>query len=44
MGEVLSNIVQRYPDVIFSRYYDSDFAVFIPHQGAKDIVLLPLSV
>lgn len=37
VGEVLSNIVQRYPDVIFSRYYDADFAVFIPHQGAKDI-------
>ena len=40
VGEVLSNIVQRYPDVIFSRYYDADFAVFIPHQGAKDIATL----
>ncbi|MBW3697249.1 RNase E specificity factor CsrD [Vibrio sp. T187] len=37
VGGVLSNIVQRYPDVIFSRYYDADFAVFIPHQGVKDI-------
>ncbi|MFA0520907.1 diguanylate cyclase, partial [Vibrio sp. 10N.222.55.E8] len=40
VGEVLSNIVQRYPDVMFSRYYDADFAVFIPHQGAKDIAKL----
>ncbi len=40
VGEVLSNIVQRYPDVIFSRYYEADFAVFIPHQGAKDIATL----
>ena len=40
VGEVLSNIVQRYPDVIFSRYYDADFAVFIPHQGSKDIATL----
>ncbi|MEZ9436960.1 RNase E specificity factor CsrD [Vibrio atlanticus] len=40
VGEVLSNIVQRYPDVIFSRYYEADFAVFIPHQGTKDIATL----
>ena len=40
VGEILSNIVQRYPDVIFSRYYEADFAVFIPHQGAKDIATL----
>ncbi|TCN77621.1 diguanylate cyclase/phosphodiesterase [Vibrio crassostreae] len=40
VGEVLSNIVQRYPDVIFSRYYEADFAVFIPHQSAKDIATL----
>jgi RNase E specificity factor CsrD len=40
VGEVLSNIVQRYPDVIFSRYYDADFAVFIPHQSSKDIATL----
>ncbi|MEZ8851239.1 RNase E specificity factor CsrD [Vibrio cyclitrophicus] len=40
VGEVLSNIVQRYPDVIFSRYYEADFAVFIPHQGSKDIATL----
>lgn len=40
VGQVLSNIVQRYPDVIFSRYYEADFAVFIPHQGTKDIATL----
>ncbi|MCG9552310.1 RNase E specificity factor CsrD [Vibrio sp. Isolate31] len=40
VGKVLSNIVQHYPDVMFSRYYDADFAVFIPHQGVKDIATL----
>lgn len=37
VGNVLSNIVQRYPDVIFSRYYDADFAILIPQKGLKDI-------
>jgi len=37
VGRVISNIVQKYPDVIFSRYYDADFAILIPHQNSKDI-------
>ncbi|CCN37929.1 putative EAL and GGDEF domains protein [Vibrio nigripulchritudo SO65] len=37
VGQSLSNIVQRFPDVIFSRYYDSDFAILVPHQGSKEI-------
>ncbi|PMH39897.1 RNase E specificity factor CsrD [Vibrio sp. 10N.286.49.B3] len=37
VGQVLLNLAQRYPDVIFSRYYDADFAVLIPHQSSKDI-------
>lgn len=37
VGECLSNIVQRYPDAILSRYYDDVFALFIPHQGSKDV-------
>lgn len=37
VGECLSNIVQRYPDAILSRYYEDVFALFIPHQGSKDI-------
>jgi RNase E specificity factor CsrD len=40
VGEVLSNTVQKYPDVIFSRYFDADFAIFIPHQSVKDISTL----
>ncbi|ENM5730123.1 RNase E specificity factor CsrD [Vibrio mimicus] len=37
VGGCLSNIVQRYPDAILSRYYDDVFALFIPHQGSKDV-------
>ncbi|SON50692.1 RNase E specificity factor CsrD [Vibrio tapetis] len=40
VGQILSNIAQRYPDVIFSRYYDADFAVLIPHQSSKDIAIV----
>ncbi len=37
VGEGLSNILQRYPDVMLSRYYDSDFAIFAPSLGTKEI-------
>jgi RNase E specificity factor CsrD len=37
VGGVISNIIQRYPDVVLSRYYDDVFAVFIPHQNSKDV-------
>ncbi|EPC1318697.1 RNase E specificity factor CsrD [Vibrio alginolyticus] len=40
VGSLLSNLVQRYPDVVFSRYYDADFALFLPHQSAKDVANL----
>lgn len=40
VGEVLSQAVQKYPDAIFSRYYDADFAIFIPHQSSKDVAAL----
>ncbi|KYN84939.1 diguanylate phosphodiesterase [Vibrio cidicii] len=40
VGSLLSNLVQRYPDVVFSRYYNADFALFIPHQSAKDVANL----
>lgn len=40
VGNVLSNIVQRFPDVIFSRYYDADFAVLIPQKGLKEISIV----
>ena len=37
VGKLLSNAVQRFPDVILSRYYKADFAIFIPHQSSKDV-------
>ena len=40
VGSIISNISQRYPDVTFARYYDSDFAVLIPNQTAKEITIL----
>jgi len=40
VGRVISNIVQRFPDVVFSRYFESEFAVLIPHQNSKDISVL----
>ncbi len=40
VGGVISNIVQRFPDVVFARYFESEFAVLIPHQNGKDISVL----
>ena len=37
VGSLLSNLVQRYPDVTFSRYYNADFALLLPHQAPKCI-------
>jgi RNase E specificity factor CsrD len=37
VGEHISNIIQRYPDVILSRYYDGVFAVLVPHQSAREV-------
>ncbi len=37
VGRVISNIVQRFPNVLFARYYDSEYAILIPHQSSKDI-------
>ncbi len=37
VGEFISNIIQRYPDVILSRYYEGVFAVLIPHQSAREV-------
>lgn len=40
VGSLLSNLVQRFPDVVFSRYYDADFALFLPHHSGKDVANL----
>ena len=33
VGSLISNLVQRFPDVVFSRYYEADFALFLPHTN-----------
>ncbi|KOO10050.1 diguanylate phosphodiesterase, partial [Vibrio xuii] len=37
VGEALSNVIQRYPDVTLSRYYSSDFAIFAPNLSSKEV-------
>lgn len=37
VGQVLNNLIQKYPNAVFARYYDSQFALMIPHQSEKDI-------
>ncbi|WNJ94178.1 RNase E specificity factor CsrD [Vibrio ruber] len=37
VGECISNVIQRYPDAILSRYYDTVFSVLIPHQNSKEV-------
>ncbi|UPQ88288.1 RNase E specificity factor CsrD [Vibrio sinaloensis] len=37
VGEGLNNVIQRYPDVILSRYYNSDFAIFAPSLSSKEV-------
>ncbi|MDC0611776.1 RNase E specificity factor CsrD [Vibrio sp.] len=37
VGECVSNIIQRYPEGMLSRYYESVFAVLIPHQSSREI-------
>ncbi len=37
VGQCITNVIARYPDVILSRYYDSVFALFMPHQTSKDV-------
>ncbi len=43
IGERVSNIVQRYPDIILSRYYSSDFAIFAPQLSSKDLTYIAQS-
>ncbi|MCK6262256.1 RNase E specificity factor CsrD [Vibrio sp. ZSDE26] len=43
LAEALNGVIQRYPDVLLSRYYSSDFTIFIPHQGLKEVTHLVTS-
>ncbi|MGF1698162.1 RNase E specificity factor CsrD [Vibrio lamellibrachiae] len=40
LAEALNSVIQRYPDVLLSRYFSSDFAIFVPHQGSKEVTHL----
>ena len=37
VGEAINNIILRYPDVILSRYYNADFAIFAPNLSSKEV-------
>ncbi|OIQ24841.1 RNase E specificity factor CsrD [uncultured Vibrio sp.] len=37
LAEALNGAIERYPDVLISRYYNSDFAIFVPHQSSKEV-------
>lgn len=37
VGEGLNNVIQRYPDIILSRYFSSDFAIFAPNLSSKEV-------
>lgn len=36
VGNVLSNAILRFPDAVLARYYDTEFAILLSHQSAKD--------
>ena len=40
VANVISSVVQRFPDFVFSRYDENEFSVLIPHQNNKDISVL----
>ncbi|OBT17451.1 RNase E specificity factor CsrD [Vibrio sp. UCD-FRSSP16_10] len=37
LGDALSNCINRFPDVVFARYFDSTFTVLIPNQSQVEI-------
>ncbi|MDX1303784.1 RNase E specificity factor CsrD [Photobacterium sp.] len=39
VGMILSNLIQRYPDTVLSRYFDAEFAIMLPQQSAKEVKL-----
>ena len=43
VGEALNNVILRYPDVILSRYYNSDFAIFAPNLTNKEIARIAIN-
>jgi len=43
VGDSLTTVIQRYPDVILSRYYNSDFAIFAPSLSSKEVSAIAAS-
>ncbi|MDA0128916.1 RNase E specificity factor CsrD [Vibrio sp. MarTm2] len=43
VGDSLRTVIQRYPDVILSRYYNSDFAIFAPSLSSKEVSAIAAS-
>ena len=39
VGMILSNLIQRYPDTVLSRYFDAEFAIMLPQQSVKEVRL-----
>ncbi|MCF7353817.1 RNase E specificity factor CsrD [Vibrio sp. CK2-1] len=40
VGQVLTNLTQKYPNAVFARYYSGQFTLLIPHQSEKEISTL----
>ncbi|GAM54510.1 MSHA biogenesis protein mshH [Vibrio ishigakensis] len=37
LGDTISNSINRYPDVVFARYYEATFCAMIPNQSDTDL-------
>ncbi|MGF1725760.1 RNase E specificity factor CsrD [Photobacterium nomapromontoriensis] len=37
VGVILSNLVQRYPDTVLSRYFEAEFAILLSQQSTKEV-------
>ncbi len=37
VGVVISNLIQRYPDTVLSRYFDAEFAILLSQQSTKEV-------
>lgn len=40
VGQVLTNLTQKYPNAVFARYYSGQFTLLIPHQSEKETSIL----
>ncbi|MGF1700086.1 RNase E specificity factor CsrD [Photobacterium makurazakiensis] len=37
VGVIISNLIQRYPDTVLSRYFDAEFAILLSQQSTKEV-------